>query len=124
MVGGPIPLHRYRRFKKTSFEKRAERIEVLADQLGLPRAAVDGPYPLSLPVAAAPPPRQPFADPDPFHELTYPSALKAKQAIADELMMPLAKFISPTDPKWLSTLDALGNDLSLHSTAGRRGSWN
>jgi hypothetical protein len=102
-VGGPIPLHRYRRFKKTSYEKRAERIEALADQLGLPRAAVDGPYPLSLPVDAAPPPRRPFADPDPFHELTYPSALKAKQAIADELMMPLAKL--PREQ--LDALDAL-----------------
>ncbi|MFE3327382.1 glycoside hydrolase family 15 protein [Streptomyces sp. NPDC059176] len=27
------------------------------------------------------------------------------------LMMPLAKFISPTDPKWMSTLDALGEEL-------------
>ncbi|WP_406472866.1 glycoside hydrolase family 15 protein [Streptomyces platensis] len=30
---------------------------------------------------------------------------------ASVLMMPLAKFISPTDPKWLSTLDALGEEL-------------
>ncbi len=27
------------------------------------------------------------------------------------LMMPLAKFVAPTDPKWLSTLHALGADL-------------
>jgi hypothetical protein len=46
---------------------------------------------LSLPVDAPPPPVQPFVDPDPFQEFTYPSALKAKQAIADELMMPLAQ---------------------------------
>jgi hypothetical protein len=89
-VGGPIPLHRYRRFKHTAYEKRAERIDALAEQLRLPRAAVDGPYPVALPVAA-PPSVTPFVDPDPFHEFTYPSALKAKQAIADELMMPLAK---------------------------------
>jgi GH15 family glucan-1,4-alpha-glucosidase len=30
---------------------------------------------------------------------------------ASVLMMPLTKFISPTDPKWLSTLDALGANL-------------
>jgi hypothetical protein len=35
--------------------------------------------------------------------LTYPSALKAKQAIADELMMPLAKL--PREQ--LDALDAL-----------------
>ena len=51
----------------------------------------------------APPPRQPFADPDPFHELTYPSALKAKQAIADALVMPLAKL----PREHLDALDAL-----------------
>ena len=90
-VGAPIPLHRYRRFKKTAYEKRADRIEALADKLHLPRAALDGPHALSLPVDAPPPPVQPFVDPDPFQEFTYPSALKAKQAIADELMMPLAK---------------------------------
>src|SRR5262249_34048820 len=34
---------------------------------------------------------QPFADPDPFHEFTFRSALDAKRAIADHLGMPLAK---------------------------------
>ncbi|BDM69440.1 glucoamylase [Streptomyces nigrescens] len=35
------------------------------------------------------------------------------------LMMPLAKFISPTDPKWLSTLDVLGEDLVSDSLVYR-----
>ncbi|MPY64246.1 glycoside hydrolase family 15 protein [Streptomyces spongiae] len=35
------------------------------------------------------------------------------------LMMPLAKFISPTDPKWLSTLDALTQDLVSDSLVHR-----
>ncbi|WP_327700949.1 glycoside hydrolase family 15 protein [Streptomyces decoyicus] len=35
------------------------------------------------------------------------------------LMMPLAKFISPTDPKWLSTLDALGEELVSDSLVYR-----
>ncbi len=38
---------------------------------------------------------------------------------ASVLMMPLAKFISPTDPKWLSTLDALGTDLVSDSLVYR-----
>jgi GH15 family glucan-1,4-alpha-glucosidase len=35
------------------------------------------------------------------------------------LMMPLTKFISPTDPKWLSTLDALTQDLVSDSLVYR-----
>jgi GH15 family glucan-1,4-alpha-glucosidase len=35
------------------------------------------------------------------------------------LMMPLAKFISPTDPKWLSTLDALRAELVADSLVYR-----
>jgi hypothetical protein len=46
---------------------------------------------------------QPFNDPDPFQELTYPSALKAKQAIARELMIPLPEL----PPGQLEALDAL-----------------
>ncbi|HUB41506.1 MAG TPA: glycoside hydrolase family 15 protein [Streptosporangiaceae bacterium] len=35
------------------------------------------------------------------------------------LMMPLAKFVSPTDPKWLETLGALGTDLVSDSLVYR-----
>ncbi|MGV9775596.1 glycoside hydrolase family 15 protein [Streptosporangium sp. NPDC003464] len=38
---------------------------------------------------------------------------------ASVLMMPLAKFVSPTDPKWLSTLDALGRNLVSDSLVYR-----
>lgn len=38
---------------------------------------------------------------------------------ASVLMMPMAKFISPTDPKWLSTLDALSKDLVSDSLVYR-----
>ncbi|GAA5005451.1 glycoside hydrolase family 15 protein [Streptomyces siamensis] len=38
---------------------------------------------------------------------------------ASLLMMPLAKFIAPTDPKWLTTLDALGEDLVSDSLVYR-----
>ena len=49
------------------------------------------------------PVKQPFADPDPFHELTFPSALDAKRTIADHLGMPLAK-LSPEQLETLNTL--------------------
>jgi GH15 family glucan-1,4-alpha-glucosidase len=35
------------------------------------------------------------------------------------LMMPMAKFVAPTDPKWLSTLDALTQDLVSDSLVYR-----
>ncbi|MFJ6215498.1 glycoside hydrolase family 15 protein [Streptomyces sp. NPDC092296] len=38
---------------------------------------------------------------------------------ASLLMMPLAKFVSPTDPKWLTTLDALATDLVSDSLVYR-----
>ncbi|GGO88971.1 glycoside hydrolase family 15 protein [Wenjunlia tyrosinilytica] len=38
---------------------------------------------------------------------------------ASLLMMPLGKFVSPTDPKWLSTLDALGQELVSDSLVYR-----
>ncbi|MFC9927679.1 glycoside hydrolase family 15 protein [Streptomyces sp. NPDC127190] len=38
---------------------------------------------------------------------------------ASLLMMPLAKFIAPTDPKWLATLDALTEDLVSDSLVYR-----
>ncbi|MEV6197861.1 glycoside hydrolase family 15 protein [Streptomyces sp. NPDC051920] len=38
---------------------------------------------------------------------------------ASLLMMPLGKFISPTDPKWLATLDALGEELVSDSLVYR-----
>lgn len=102
-IGGPIPLHRYRSFKKTRTQKRADRIEGLAEQLALPRAALSD-YPTlaaSLPTVDLA--TQPFADPDPFHELAFPSAIDAKRAIADRLGMPLAKLTS----EQLAALNAL-----------------
>ena len=39
-IGKPIPLHSYRSFKKTNTQKRADRIEALAQQLTLPASAI------------------------------------------------------------------------------------
>jgi GH15 family glucan-1,4-alpha-glucosidase len=38
---------------------------------------------------------------------------------ASILLMPLVKFISPTDPRWLSTLDAIGKELVSDSLVYR-----
>jgi hypothetical protein len=89
-VAGPIPLHRYRAFKKSHAEARADRIEQLAVQLGLPRAALTGEADLRLAPTAGLPDikKQPFPL---APEDRYPSNVAAKLAIADELARPLAK---------------------------------
>ena len=90
-VDGLIPLRRYRAFKRTKADERADRIRLLADQLGLPIAALSG-TDVRLSDAAmstANIPRQPF---DPHaHEYHYPMVIAAKLAIAEELAKPLAK---------------------------------
>ncbi|MDZ4879137.1 MAG: hypothetical protein CLLPBCKN_008575 [Chroococcidiopsis cubana SAG 39.79] len=108
-VDGPIPLHRYRSFKKTRTQKRADRIEALAKQLSLPPNAIgkvnladEQQSLLELKV-------QPFVDPDPFQELTYPTVIAAKQAIAEYLARPLAK-LTPGQIAYINaTLDSTLN---------------
>lgn len=93
-VDGPIPLHRYRKFKKTRTQERADRIEALAKQLDLPLTALTGNADLQLARDELPSvglPMKPFQDPDPYREFTYPTILMAKLAIADYLGKPLAK---------------------------------
>ncbi len=90
-VGGPIPLHRYRAFKKTAAQTRADRVETLAARLQLPRAALESRPDVAAFRRAEDVPAVAFADPDPFHQLTYPNALAAKRAISDALGLPLAK---------------------------------
>jgi len=101
-IDGPIPLHRYRSFRKTTADERLDRIEVLAGKLGLPRAALDGPAPVPIPSVVAPV-TVPFNDPDPFRELRFPSVLAAKLAVADYLGRPLAK-LAPEDFGYIEAL--------------------
>ena len=95
---GPIPLHRYRKYQKSKLEERADRVA----ELGLPRATLDGPI-VSAPSKRPALDRRPFSDPDPFQQLAYPSPLAAKQAIADELGMPLAR-LSADDRAFIDAL--------------------
>ena len=88
-IDGPIPLHKYRSFPKSTVDERLDRIAALASKLGLPRAALDGAS--STPaLSVAIPAAIPFNDPDPFQDLRFPNTLAAKLAIADYLGRPLA----------------------------------
>ncbi len=117
-VGGPIPLHRYRSHKKTRSEDRADRIAALADRLGLPRAALDGNPDIAVP--ATPDRREiarvPFTDPDPYHEITFENAVRAKLAIADLLSRPLAR-LSGEEREWINSL--LAETLSKSAVLAR-----
>lgn len=95
-VGGPIPIHRYRKHRKSRREYRADQVSVLADKLNIPRAAVSGETDIVVlnaanSASALTITTRPFVGPDPFHELAYPSKFAARQAIADELRIPLAR---------------------------------
>jgi len=105
-VGGPIPLHRYRKFKKTRTEERSERIEALATRLILSRAALSGNTDLEFLAEhqqAPTPSVTAFRDPDPFQEFTYPAKLLAKLAIAEYLGQALAK-LSPEQRQFIDAL--------------------
>ncbi len=106
-VNAPIPLGRYRSFKKTKQQQRAERIVELAADIKLSRAALDNhPNAGTTLTAFAPaqePPKTAFIDPDPFNEFTFPDRVAAKQAIAAELGTPLAKL----NPEQLDTINRL-----------------
>ena len=92
-VAGPIPLHRYRAFKRTKSDERADRIRQLANQLGLPIAALSGNDLRLSPTAsvAATIPSQPFNAQ--AHEYHFPTTIAAKLAIADDLARPLTKLL-------------------------------
>ena len=92
-ISGPIPLHRYRAFKRGKADERADRIRALADQIGLPIAALSGDdvrlTPTTGTIAI---PKQPFDAPS--LEYQFPHVIAAKLAIADDLARPLAKLSS------------------------------
>src|SRR5271163_2829473 len=68
-AGGPIPLHRYRKHRKSRREVRADQVGELAGKLSLPRAALSGEADVVMIGAKSPVavPVRPFSDPDPFH---------------------------------------------------------
>jgi hypothetical protein len=92
-VSGPIPLHRYRAFKRGKVAQTAERIRTLADQIGLPISALTGDeLRLAALHNAVVVPSQPF-DAQALEE-QFASRISAKLAIADEIATPLARLCS------------------------------
>ena len=90
-VGGPIPLHRYRKRVKSKREKRVDAVAALAEEISIPRAALSG---LGGEVCAAEIvalPKVAFNDPDPWGEITYANQLSARRAISQQLARPLAE---------------------------------
>lgn len=107
-VSGPIPLHRYRAFKRGKADERADSIRALADQLGLPINALAGSDVHLTPSAnAISLPHQPF-DAE-AHEYHFASIIAAKLAIADDLAQPLAK-LAPADRTFIDQV--LGETLT------------
>jgi hypothetical protein len=106
-VHGPIPLHRYRKHRKSRHEVRADKVGELATKLKLPRSALSGEDDVVVinPDPAASVPMRPFVDPDPFQELAFPNALAARRAIAEEIRLPLAK-LSEVDRAFVDRLVA------------------
>ena len=97
---GAIPLYRYRKYQKSRAEERLDKVVQLADQLGLPRAAVTGgdrPLPSLAPGAASMQvPRMPF--PEPPADIAFPTPLAARFAISVQLSGLSAACPSPTVP--------------------------
>jgi len=102
-ISGPIPLHRYRKFKKTKIEKRLEKLEALAEVLVLGELEGVGHEALSLNESTVNLPSQPFQDPDPFHEIHFVNGIKARLAIADYLGKPLA-LLTQAQKDWIDAL--------------------
>jgi hypothetical protein len=114
-VSGPIPLHRYRAFKRGKADERADRIRMLADQIGVPISALaGGDIRLTPPTVAVDLPKQPF-DLQAL-EYQFPNTIAAKLAIAGDLARPLAK-LSPADRAFID--EVLGETLTRSAVLDR-----
>lgn len=115
---GAVPLFRYRKYQKSKLEERLDKVVRLADQLGLPRAAVTGgdrPLPSLPPTTAGLSVRRtPF--PEPAIETAYPNGLAARGAIADQLGRPIGA-MNAGDRAFINEL--LGETLDKKMIAAR-----
>jgi hypothetical protein len=105
-LGAPVSLARFRRHRKTRREENAERIDALAQRIGLPRAALGGSEAGMLTGAAprtTPVPRRPFEHADPSRAPAFANPIAAKQAIADAFGLPLGRL--PPDKR--AAIDAM-----------------
>lgn len=116
---GAIPLYRYRKYQKSRAEERLDKVVRLADQLGLPRAAVSGAdRPLrSLPVGAASIKVRgtPFPEPE-VGDTAFPTPLAARLAISVQLSKPLGS-LPDADRAFIDAL--LAETLDRQTVAAR-----
>jgi hypothetical protein len=115
---GAVPLYRYRKYQKSRAEERLDKVVKLADQLGLPRAAITGgdrPLPSLAPGAASMAVlRMPF--PEPMVEVAFPTPLAAKLAISVQLSRPLGS-LPEADRQFIDAL--LAETLDRNVVAAR-----
>ncbi len=95
---GPIPLNSYRKPKKSDLERRADRIEELAQQISIPRAALVGGKELTQVLLDAsnvssldPPASTPFEENGSIEQKQFKNKIDAKLFIARSLGIPLAR---------------------------------
>ena len=91
-AGGPIPLYRYRKYRKSRREVRADQVAELAARLSLPHAALSGEADavmIGITPATAVPVRH-CSGTDPSHEFSFATEPAARRAIAEEIKLPLA----------------------------------
>ena len=101
-------MHRYRKHCKSRREVRADRVDALATKIAIPRSVLTGDddivvvglKPVNGTVAV---PARPFADPNPFAELTFAAPLKARFAISEEMRLPLGR-LCEEDRAFIDTL--------------------
>lgn len=103
---GTIPLNRYRSYKKTKNELRADAIEQLAKDLSLPKEALSVDTRTADALKRRLPEQTPlveFFEPDPFQEFTFQTTLQAKKTISDYLGVPLSA-LPPEDIETINTI--------------------
>lgn len=103
---GTIPLNRYRSYKKTKDELRADAIEKLANALSLPKEALTVDTRSAYALRRRLPDHTPmveFIEPDPFQEFTFQNKLHARKTISDYLGVPLST-LPPDDIEVVDTI--------------------
>jgi len=116
--GGPIPLHSYRRHKKTKRQKTADKIEGLAKNLSVPRSVLSGKEEdkMTKLVQSPPMPSKPFVDRFEHEEPDFESPVLAKLAISQYLGRSIAEL--PEDSKSF-IVDLVGRTLNKREVIGQ-----
>ncbi|MBN8662861.1 MAG: transposase family protein, partial [Candidatus Obscuribacter phosphatis] len=128
--GGPIPLHTFRRHKKTRREKTAERIEDLSKKLAVPRSVLTGKAENSQVVSLiqqSPIPSTPFKDRFEYETPEFENKSVAKLAISKclgraiaELPEEARQFITDLVSQTLNKKEVLEGAKSYFAKARRK----